>query len=90
MQWPQYQKPQFANEVEKSTRGKLGEKQKILPPEFVVPHTNLNTNMRNNPLLYLAPMVYVWDRGRQYGVQVECQGGDHKMHANQWWDCLCL
>ena len=88
MQRPQYQTSQFVKQIDKMTRDKLGEKQKMVRPDFVVPHTNLNTNMRNDPLLYVAPMIYVWDPPSQYGVEVKCQGGDHKMHLNQWRDCL--
>ena len=61
MQRPQYQTPQFVKQIDKMTRDKLGEKQKMVRPDFVVPYTNLNTNMRNDPLLYVAPMIYVWD-----------------------------
>ena len=49
MQRPQYQTPQFVKQIDKVTRDKLGEKQKMVRPDFVVPHTNLNTNMRNDP-----------------------------------------
>ena len=56
---PQYQTPQFVKQIDKMTRDKLGEKQKMVRPDFVVPYTNLNTNMRNDPLLYVAPMIYV-------------------------------
>ena len=92
MQRPHYQTPQFVKQIDKMTRDKLGEKQRMVRPDFVVPYTNLNTNMRNDPLLYVAPIIYVWDPPSQYGVQVKCQGGDHKMHSNQWRDCLfrCL
>ena len=61
MQRPQYQTSQFVKQIDKMTRDKLGEKQKMVRPDFVVPHTNINTNMRNDPLLYVAPMIYVWD-----------------------------
>ena len=70
------------------TQDKLGAKQKMVRPDFVVPHTNLNTNMRNDPLLYVAPMIYVWDHPSQYGVQVKCQGVEcHRIFAFQ--EAMC-
>ena len=73
IQRPQYQTPQFGKQIDKMTRGKLSDKQKIVRPDFLVPHTNLNTNMRNDPLLYVAPMIYVWDPPGQYW-RTECIG----------------
>ena len=87
MQRPQYQTPQFQKQVDKMTWEKLGEKQKMVKPDFLVPNFHLPTNTRNDPLLYLAQMVYVWDPAGQYDVEVKC-GGDHKMHLNQRRDCL--
>ena len=71
MQCPQYQTPHFVRQIDKMTQDNLGEKQKMVRVDFVVPHTNLNTNMRNDPLLYVAPMIYVWDPPSQNGVQVK-------------------
>ena len=36
---------------------KIGEKQKMVKPYFLVPDFHLCTNSCNDPLLYLAPMV---------------------------------
>ena len=57
MQRPQYQTLKFVKQIDKMSRHKLGDIQKMVRTYSLVPHTNRNTNMRNDPLLYVAPMI---------------------------------
>ena len=69
MRRPPYQTLQFQKRLDKMTRDKFGEKQKLVKPEFSIQISTCGWLQR--------PMVYVWDPPGQYGVEVKCVGSHH-------------
>ena len=49
------------SKLDQMTCDKLGEKEKLVKLEFVVPKFHLHTNIQNDIFLYVAPIVYMWD-----------------------------
>ena len=56
-------------------------------PTLIIPQMKISNTTRNQPSVYLVPPIYMWDPAC-VGVKVTCPGGDHRMHKNQWKDCL--